>query len=980
MLGRDTTMAQPAEQLVGRAAELGSLEDTLNGLSRGRAVALALVGEPGIGKTRLLAELAARAETGRRLVLSGSASELERELPFGIFVDALDEYVEGLEPRRLAALDDATRAELAHVFPSLDGSAAGDGAGLQHERYRTHRAVRRLLEALAQERPLVLVLDDLHWADSGSIELLGGLLRRPPSAPVLVALAVRPRQVPERLSAPLERAHASGFLTRIEVGSLDAEDARRLLGDAVSGSVAAALYEESGGNPFYLQELARALARRLEALPGAGAVSLAGVEVPRMVAAALADELALLSGDARRVLEGAAVAGDPFEPELAAAAAAMPEQATVDGLDQLLALDLVRATDVPRRFRFRHPLVRQAVYEAAPGGWRIGAHERCAAALADRGAAAPARANHVEHAARHGDQAAIAVLQEAGEATAQRTPAGAARWFGAALRLLPAAAPAEQRLGLLSARAGALAATGEFPEAHAALVESLRIAPREELALRVRLTGACAGIEHILGRHDAARARLVAALDDMPDPGSREAAALMIDLGVGAFYRMENDEARAWADRALAVARPLGDAPLEAAAGALAALALAIAGSSKEAGDYRARAAASVDAMDDDELAVRLDAIANLAGAEGYLEGFAESLAHAERGIAVARATGQGELFPVLIPAVNAALFGLGRFAESAELLDGAIEGARLMGNAQPLAWNLLSSAAARMMCGDLDAALAAATESVELSRGLGVSLVSSYAEAILGLVLIERGDPESGVERLVGTVGGASLPESPGNWRAWDLERLAQGWLALGRHADADRAAADAESFAAATGLRFAAALAGRARARVALAAGDAAGAAEHALASVAAAEEVGAVAEAALSRTLAGRALAAAGEPDRAAELLEQAAAALEACGALRYRDEAERELGKLGRRRHRRTRPGRADGSGVDTLTERELQIARLIVDRRTNPQIAADLFLSQKTVETHVRNLFRKLDVSSRVDVARVVERADREARL
>jgi DNA-binding NarL/FixJ family response regulator len=78
----------------------------------------------------------------------------------------------------------------------------------------------------------------------------------------------------------------------------------------------------------------------------------------------------------------------------------------------------------------------------------------------------------------------------------------------------------------------------------------------------------------------------------------------------------------------------------------------------------------------------------------------------------------------------------------------------------------------------------------------------------------------------------------------------------------------------------------------------------------------------------------------------------------------------------RRHRRTSAGRADGTGIDRLTERELEVARLIVDRRTNSQIAAELFLSRKTVETHIRNLFHKLEVSSRVDVARAVERADR----
>ena len=189
-------MSLLADQFVGRAEELGSLDHALDELDSGRAAAIELVGEPGIGKTRLLAELAARAEARRHLVLAGSASELERDLPFSVFVDALDEYVEGLDPRRLGALDDDVQAELAHVFPSLSALAPGREVALQHERYRTHRAVRELLERLAFTRPLVLVLDDLHWADSASIELVGALLRRPPAAPVLMTLALRPRQTP----------------------------------------------------------------------------------------------------------------------------------------------------------------------------------------------------------------------------------------------------------------------------------------------------------------------------------------------------------------------------------------------------------------------------------------------------------------------------------------------------------------------------------------------------------------------------------------------------------------------------------------------------------------------------------------------------------------------------------------------------------------------------------------------------------------
>jgi DNA-binding NarL/FixJ family response regulator len=111
-----------------------------------------------------------------------------------------------------------------------------------------------------------------------------------------------------------------------------------------------------------------------------------------------------------------------------------------------------------------------------------------------------------------------------------------------------------------------------------------------------------------------------------------------------------------------------------------------------------------------------------------------------------------------------------------------------------------------------------------------------------------------------------------------------------------------------------------------------------------------------------------------------LKQAASDLHECGALRYRDAAERELRNLGHHVHRRTRPGKSDGVGVDSLTGRELQVARLIVDRNTNPEIAARLFLSPKTVETHIRNIFRKLGVTSRIQVARDVERHEAESAI
>ena len=223
----------PSDHLVGRTEELASLDRLLARLADGEPAAVEVARDPGIGKTRLLSELARRADAQGHTVSGGSASELERDLPFSVFVDALDEYLQAIDRRRLAALEEGVLAELATIFPSLPAQADGRPVAIQQERYRSQCAVRRLLEVLGQRRPLVLVLDDVHWADAASVELLDALLQRPPGAPVLLVLALRPRQTTELLAAALERAHRSGGLERLELGPLTAAEAQELVGAVV---------------------------------------------------------------------------------------------------------------------------------------------------------------------------------------------------------------------------------------------------------------------------------------------------------------------------------------------------------------------------------------------------------------------------------------------------------------------------------------------------------------------------------------------------------------------------------------------------------------------------------------------------------------------------------------------------------------------------------------------------------------------------
>ena len=957
----DSQVTQVAEPIVGRDAELAVLDRLLDQAREGEHTFAVLSGAPGIGKTSVLSELARRAEERGCLVLEGRATELERELPFGLLIDTFDPYLESLDPRSYDRLAADGLEELASVFPSLRALGAGfEEPRTAAERFRAHHAVRELIERLAVRQPLVLLFDDIHWCDGASLELLGYLLRRPAQAAVLGVTAFRPGQATPTLAATIAEGVQSGQIHKITLGPLEKGPAETLV-DA-DPAEADRLYRESGGNPFYLLQLARSGVG-----PGGDG------DVPAAVSATIAREVDGLEPAVRRFVEAAAVAGDPFELDLAVAVAELPETEAFAALDELIARDFVRLGDVPRRFQFRHPLVRAAVYDGSSPGGRLVAHERAAEVLAARAAAPALRAHHVEQSARYGDLDAVAVLREAGKEAAERAPSSAARWFEAALRVAPNDLAPEERAELLLGLAGALGATGKLDGSRSALLAALEL-PAEAVPMpRVKLISACAATEQLLGRREDAHRRLQAALGNLGEHDSTESAALMFELALDAFYGQDFDGMCEWGRKSVAAARASGDRAQLAASAGLTAFACSCAPETiAEARALHDEAAELLDALSDDELAAEMNAVAWLPPTEFYLDRYPEGIAHAERGLAVARATGQSDFFPGLIQALANLLFSTGRPVEAAQLLDDSLEAARLSDNVVGIAWSLLNRSYAATNAGEVEEALRAGEKAVELTAPFADSPVGVWAGEVLAQALVEVGKPERGYEMMVERAG-PDLVRVPGAWRAIWLGNMAGCLLALGRVEDALRSAALAEELAHAFGLPLAISVSHRAAAAVALERGDATTAAERALASAAGAEEIGARLHAAQSRMLAGRALAAAGDETAAVASLEQAAAEFDACGAPRYRDAAEHELRKLGRAVHRRTERGKADGSGIEALTGRELEVARLVVDRRTNLEIAAELFLSIKTVETHMRNIFRKLGVSSRVEVARVLER-------
>jgi DNA-binding CsgD family transcriptional regulator len=934
--------------LVGRAEERAAVAGALQAFRARPGGIVTVEGEPGIGKSALLAHVAARAAAEGCTVLAARATEFEADLPYALWTDALDAHLAGAGARRLARLGVADPGALATLLPAL-GEAGEELA----DRHRTHRALRDLLERLAATRPLVLCLDDVHWADPASIDALAALLSRPPAAAVLLAIAARSGQAPALLAA----ASAGAAVTVLVPGPLSEAEATELI-----GADAAAIYPHAGGNPFYLEQLARA-----GGVVGDGAGIAADGSVPPAVAAALAAELSALGPQARGLLDAAAVVGDPFDPGLAADVAELAEPAALAALDELLARAIVRPAEAPRRFAFRHPVVRHAVYAATPGGWRLGAHARAAVGLERQGAGVVLRAHHVEHAAAAGDERAIALLAAAAGELQSPAPATAAHFQAAALRLLPDRPEDRERRARMQARlADAQAAAGDAEAARETLVDALLTARGDE---RLTLTVALANAEWWLGRNDEARRRLHVALSELPAQPSPNRIRLRLALALTALFGCDLGEAQAHASDARDDARAIGDPVFELAALAGGALARVTEADGPRAVDALDESSAALERLSGEQLATRLPSLWMHGRARHALGRFDAALADFERGSALAAQTGRERVLLVLTVESVATLVELGRLAQAIAAAQEGVELARLSKNPRTLVWARSALASARLASGDVASALRDATEA-----GKDAPPADFYAAGqpgwCLGTALTAAGNADRAVPTMLDALGGTQLTAVLPVYRPRAAADLVEALLAVGDVGVAEEVLAHGEAAAAGAGTVWASAVTAVARSAVELARGQAREAAERA----AAARETatGAPLLRAIALLAQGRALAAAGERRAAVEALAGAESELDGFGALRRRDEAVRELRRLG---HRVVRAAReAQDGALEPLTAREREIAELVAAGRTNREVAEQLVLSTRTIEAHLRSIYAKLEVRSRVELARAVQRA------
>jgi DNA-binding CsgD family transcriptional regulator len=914
LAGPNAAYALIVSSLVGREAELGAVETFL--LSE-RPRALAIVGEPGIGKTTLWQAAVEHVRARGALVLIARPTESEARLAFAGLADLLAEVPDELfsalpEPQRLG----------------LDIALLRTASARPPERRVVGAGFLTLLRALAAESEVVCAIDDLQWLDGSSAAVVEFALRRLGEEPVRALLSVR---TTELARAPIPALDRDLQVEHVELGALSVASLHRVLtqelGRTFPRPTLVRIAQAAGGNPLYAIEIARELDRR-------GEHDISGhVPVPQDLDALVRARVRALPAEARDAL-------------LHAAALARPDTEAIDPADLAPAEEagLVRV-EADGRIEFIHPLFASAVYSAAPAARLREAHR----AVADLARDPEERARHLALAARGPDAAVVRELQvAAGHARMRGSPDSAAELTGLALRLLPAEDP--KRLELQLELAEQLHLASDFPAARALLEELRTTLPPGDLRARALLT--LVEIDYWRSGESAATALAEEALADARDPVLRAQCHAAVALFAGT---VDLPKAAASAREALALLEDVPDADPGLVAAALSARVRAdlfLGDGFDEATAMRAlaleesRPPATVDTRVVFKLGQWLRYIDDLAGARAHLE-LAEQQAHDEGD--------ESSLANILLNRVIVATWA-GDLTEAAELAERMVDafGQQGVGAGAGAIWRAYVDAYA----GRLEPVREAAAEA-----GPGDPIGTALWGRCLGLAELAAGETASADRHLAQAVEVFERVafREPAIWRV-DGDAI-EAALTVG---DVDRAAALLARFeerAARSRIPWSLAVSARCRGLVLAARGDLEPAAEALGLALAEHERCPMPFERARTLLVQGRLQRRLKQKRQARLALEEARELFARQGAETWVARVDDELGRVAVRR------------APEELSATELRIARLAAEGLTNQAIAEQVFVSVKTVEANLKRAYRKLDISSRAQLARALDRLD-----
>jgi tetratricopeptide (TPR) repeat protein len=566
--------------LAGRVEELGVLEAAQGRAANGEPAVVLVGGEAGIGKTRLMAELADRHRVeGARVLVGGCLPAGGDGLPYGPIVEALRPLPGELGVGALRELVGLSWAELAGLLPALGEPASGPAG--QAAQARLFELLLGLLGRLGEQAPLILVVEDLHWADRSTRQLLGFLVRNLRAERLLLVVTYRSDEPdPDRLGPYLAELDRGGRVERLELTRLDRAATVAQLTAILDASPAADLVEavfvRSEGNPFFTEELLAAV--------GAGSGGL-----PITVRDLLRGRVRGLPEQPRRVLGVAAVAGRQVSHRLLAAVAGLDDQQLEGALRQAVAHQLLVARPGQGGYRFRHALLQEVVDAGLLPGERARLHAGYAQALTERpelatGAPAVAAAELAAHWDAAGEPArALPARVQAGLAAERaRAFAEARQHYQRALQLWervadPGRPAGLDRVELLARAAAAVALTGAAGDAAGLLQDALgRIEPAAEPVRAAVLLTRLETHRRVAGDEAGAVAALAQAERLVTGaPPSAEVARVLAACAYGLLLRARPEQAIACSEAAIGAARAVGATAEEAKALRVLAISLA---------------------------------------------------------------------------------------------------------------------------------------------------------------------------------------------------------------------------------------------------------------------------------------------------------------------------------------------------------------------------------------------------------------------
>lgn len=933
-------MAESSQaSLFGRDVELAMIDRSVESVVQGRGSIVLIQGDPGIGKSSLLNEFVLRARQQGFATSTAFGDPLGARRPLGLLARTL-----GLSD----ASPDPTRAKLAHLFleradrtdPLAEAFTQGPTS-----LYRIAEETLGLVERLASEQPILIGVDDLQWSDPATLIVIGEMARRLTHLPLLLVLALRPLP---NLPELIELLDSLGRLdaVHIKLGPLGpkaiADLAETQLGRRAGKSLRDELAKASG-NPFFVKELLRALATDDRLMTSGDSVEVSAAGITPDLQLTLLGRLSILSTEALRLLRAASVLGKRFDGhDVAELVGARPLE-TDELISEAVTAGILHK-DASGELVFVHDLIREAIYQDIPHGLTEALHREAARVMHARGASTSDIAPHLLAGAQTDDSGAAKILIEAGRDAIRRSPAIAIQFFQHGLELL---AEADELAGAAAAElAVALHMSGRSEEAYNVASKGLsagsQLAPDSEGLLYVAQMRSL----FTLGRTQASLDVGTQALrKEWPD---RVRAMLLVETSQNQSYVGTLNEARRSAESALALLQ------------------------------------------DDDLRVVRNLALCSLASIE-VLEGYLEKgIANAERVIASVTPETSAEAWNAHA-VLGLTMLSADRPEDARRLVEEGLQLIESMGGSWLLQMHEWAVAFIDFETGRWDDSLARIEAGFATSPpGFGQVLVLS----LMALISLHRGEPDRAAEYVA--EGGRVLADSGGSYRAdWLLWARALVLEAQGLEEQAQVTLGDAWDACVSMGVISECAILGPDLARLSMIVGDHDRAAEVVKLTEEAAARMGsASARAATLRCLAaatkdaeaalqavallrpiGYPLVLALAMEEAAQLgadealLREAHALYEQIGASSRADKIRPKLKGVTAKRSSVARPS----SGWESLTPSELGVVALVAEGLTNRECAARLFVSHRTVETHLKHVFEKLGLRSRVELAAAAAR-------